>query len=82
MGAELRPFWAAYGATHEGVRRSAINGMVKAAREFRRANRHPDDHVVRVELPPWLFDILSEDERLVMANESHLHVVPRGADRE
>lgn len=82
MGAELSSFWAAYGEAHEGVRRNAIDGAVKAAQEFRRANRYPDDHVVRVEFPSWLFNILSDDERLVMANTFNLHVVPRGAERE
>ena len=82
MGAELSPFWAAYSVAHQEVRRNAIEGAVKAAQEYRRAYRLPDDEVIRVELPPWLFNILSEDERLVMANEFHLHVVPREVGRE
>lgn len=73
-------FWAAYREAEETTRRNAVNGAVEMAQQFREANRHPPEHVVRTEFPRWIFNILTEDDRLKLANEHHIHAVPRGGD--
>lgn len=73
-------FWAAYHEAELATRRSAVEGAAGMARQYRKAYKLPEDHVMRAEFPGWIFNTLTEDDRLELANVHHIHVVRRPFD--
>ena len=68
-------FWEAYELAWHTTRQNVLGGLVSSAESMRAAHRYPPEHVVRAEVPGWVFETLTEDDRLGLANDHNIHVV-------